>query len=89
MSEENLKALAQLVRIDPVLKSRLAAATSVDEALVIAREAGFELEPQDLLSLRAMEMPELSDLELEAIAGGESKGSCNGTCASNKVQYCC
>ena len=51
----------------------MASATSLAEAIGIAREASIKVSESDLLSLQKIERPELSDAELEAVAGGESK----------------
>jgi predicted ribosomally synthesized peptide with nif11-like leader len=52
MAEQTLQAFIAAVRQDPALQQQLAttAAADADEVAAIAREAGFELRPGDLVS---------------------------------------
>jgi predicted ribosomally synthesized peptide with nif11-like leader len=92
MSSDNLNALLETIGSDPSLKAQLLAATSIEEAIAVAHAAGINLEPSDLLAARNIQMPELSDAELEAVAGGATDkwvGSCNGSCNTDKRVNCC
>lgn len=92
MSSDTLNALLAAVRSEPSLKAQLMAATSIEEAIAIAQAAGLTVEPEDFLAARNIQMPGLSDDELEAIAGGSSDkwiGSCDGSCNSDKMGNCC
>ena len=91
MTTENLAILLSALGSDPSLKARMVAATSIEEAIAIAQASGIAVEASDLLVARNLQMPQLSDAELEAVAGGASDkwiGSC-GTCASDKMGQCC
>ena len=78
MTSDHLQQLLTAVHSDPALKARLAAATTIEEALVIAESAGIAVSGDDLLAARRLQTPELTDAELEAVAGGaeSAKGSC-------------
>ena len=91
MTSDNLNQLLAALRSDPTLKAQLSAATSIEEATAIAKAAGMELTDVDLLAARRLQMPELSDAELEAVAGGAEtdKASCGGTCGTDKRVNCC
>ena len=68
MSEEQLKAFLEKVKADTSLQEQLKAAADADaDAVVsIAKEAGFSISVDDLKKARS----ELSDEELEGVAGG-------------------
>ena len=63
MSEEQLKAFLEKVKADTSLQEKLKAATDVDAALAIAKEAGFSISADDVRT-------SISDDELEGVAGG-------------------
>ena len=73
MSEEQLKAFLEKVKSDTSLQERLKAAANPDAVVSIAKEAGFGISSNDL----TMTQWELSDEELEGVAGGNS---INNTC---------
>ena len=73
MSEEQLKAFLEKVKGDTNLQERLKAAANPDAVVSIAKEAGFGISSDDL----TMTQWELSDEELEGVAGGNS---INNTC---------
>ena len=80
MSEEQLKAFLEKVKGDTSLQDRLNAAASPDAAIEIAKEAGFAITAEDIQSMQSA-TTELSDAELEGVAGGNNtKGwqSCVG-----------
>ena len=68
MSEEQLKAFLEKVKADTSLQEQLKAAADADaDAVVsIAKEAGFSISVDDLKKAQS----ELSDEELEGVAGG-------------------
>jgi len=64
MSEEQLKAFIAKVQADPSLQEQLKAEGA--DPIAIAKAAGFTIKQQDLYR----QASELSDEELEAVAGG-------------------
>jgi len=64
MSEEQLKAFIAKVQADPSLQEQLKAEGA--DPVAIAKAAGFTIKQQDL----HRQASELSDEELEAVAGG-------------------
>ena len=73
MSEEQLKAFLDKVQSDTSLKEKLKAAAGSDAVLAIAKEAGFVISADDLNKAQA----ELSEEELEGVAGGGSYYKCD------------
>ena len=69
MSEEQLKAFLEKVQDDTSLQEKLKAAGDSDAVLAIAKEAGFMISAEDLTKAQS----EVSDEELEGVAGGEGK----------------
>ena len=67
MSEEQLKALLEKVKGDISLQEKLNAAADVNAVVAIAKEAGFSISADDLTKAQS----ELSDQELEGVAGGQ------------------
>jgi len=68
MSEEQLKAFLEKVKGDTNLQKKLKAAADANAVAAIAKEAGFSISADDLKSAQPTE---LSDKELEGVAGGE------------------
>ena len=66
MSEEQLKAFLEKVKADASLKEKLKAAADSNAVLAIVKEAGFSISADDLKNAQS----ELSDEELEGVAGG-------------------
>ena len=66
MSEEQLKAFLEKVKTDASLQEKLKAAVDADAVTAIAKEAGFSISTDDLKNAQS----ELSDEELEGVAGG-------------------
>ena len=66
MSEEQLKAFFEKVKVDTSLQEKLKAAADSDAVLAIAKEEGFVISFDDLKSTQS----EVSDEELEGVAGG-------------------
>ena len=72
MSEEQLAALLAKLKEDAGLQEKLKGASDLDAVLVIAKEAGFDVSKADWLRYQAQQTIELSDEELERVAGGEA-----------------
>ncbi len=70
MLEEQLKAFLEKVKADTSLQEQLKAAADADAVTAIAKEAGFSISADDL---KMAQVTELSDEELEGVAGG---GAC-------------
>ena len=68
MSEEQLKAFLGKVKTDASLQEKLKAAADNDAVTAIAKEAGFSISADDLKNAQS----ELSDEELEGVAGGQN-----------------
>ena len=68
MSEEQLKAFLEKVKVDTNLQEKLKAAADSDAALGIAKEAGFAITAEDIQSMKSS--TDLSEEELEGVAGG-------------------
>jgi predicted ribosomally synthesized peptide with nif11-like leader len=66
MSEEQLKAFWEAVQADEGLQEQLKAAADADAVVAIAKAAGFAISAEELQRAQA----ELSDEELEGVAGG-------------------
>ncbi len=71
MSEEQLKAFLEKVKGDTSLQEKLKAVADSDAVLAIAKEAGFSISADDLK--KAQSANELSDEELEGVAGGRRR----------------
>ena len=69
MSEEQLKAFLEKVKADTSLQEKLKSTASPEAAIEIAKEAGFSITAEDMQSMQSA-MVELSDHELEQVAGG-------------------
>ena len=85
MSEENLSVLLAKLREDLDLQEKMKQAADPDAAVAIAKEAGVNLKKEDWLNAQARLSVELSDEELEGVAGGYfSEGGCTmaGGCGS-------
>jgi predicted ribosomally synthesized peptide with nif11-like leader len=86
MSEEQLSALLAKLKEDTSLQEKLKGAADVDAAVAMAQEAGFDVSKADWL--RQGETLELSDEELESVAGcnPENFTRCwGGVCMTQQV----
>ena len=72
MSEEQLKAFLEKVWADASLQEKLKAAADSDSVVAIAKDVGFVIAVYDLKNTHAVE---LSDKDLEGMAGGKQKGN--------------
>ena len=70
MSEEQLTALLAKLKEDAGLQEKLKGAADLDAAVALAKEAGFDVSKADWLKYQAKQTMELSDEELEGVAGG-------------------
>ena len=70
MSEEQLSALLAKIKDDAGLQEKLRGAGDLDDAVAIAKAAGFDVSKADWLRYKAKQTLELSDEELEGVAGG-------------------
>lgn len=71
MSQEAVQAFVERVNDDEAFRDELVAAGDNDARLRIARAAGFDLTADDFTRLRAQHMEELSEEDLQLIAGGK------------------
>ena len=72
MSEQQLSALLSKLNDDEALLARLKGAGDLDSAVAIGKEAGFDVSKTDWLRYQAKQALELSDEELEGVAGGRA-----------------
>ena len=87
MSEEQLKAFLEKVKSDTSLQDKLKAATSPEAAIEIAKEAEFSITAEDIQSMQS-ETVELSDDELEDVAGGAGRVAYNSQLTWCEQIYC-
>ena len=74
MSEEKLAALLAKLKDDTGLQEKLKGAADLDAVLAIAKDAGFDVSKADWLKYQAQRSLELSDEDLEKVAGGGGDG---------------
>ena len=70
MSQETLNAFIAKVQTDNGLLDQMKVATDAAAAIAIAKTAGFEITAADLIRHQAAVVAELSDEDLEGVAGG-------------------
>jgi predicted ribosomally synthesized peptide with nif11-like leader len=70
MSEEQLSVLLAKLKEDAGLQEKLKRAADLDTAVALAKEAGFDVNKADWLKHQAKQTLELSDEDLEKVAGG-------------------
>ena len=73
MTLEQLKAFLEKAKGDSNLQERLKAAADSDAVVSIAKESGFSISADDL---KNAQVTELSDEELEGVAGGGTYYDC-------------
>ena len=73
MSEEQLKAFMEAVKADAGLQEKLKAAKDADAVVEIAKAAGFVISADELKKSQAEAVTEISEEELEGVAGGRFK----------------
>ena len=69
MSEDQLKAFLEKAKGDTSLQEKLNVAADADAVVEIAKAAGFSITVEDIQSMQSGTV-ELSDRELEQVAGG-------------------
>ena len=84
MSEEQLKAFLEKLKDDSSLQEKLKAASDADAASAIAKEAGFSISADEFTKAQSTE---LSDEELEGVAGGQLSRRTGGECNSVETWY--
>ena len=84
MSEEQLKAFLEKVKADTSLQEKLKAASDADAVVAIAKEAGFSISADDLKNAQS----ELSDEELEGVAGGGTYSNWERNCNWETKEVC-
>ena len=62
--------VAVQVKADAGLQEKLKGAADLDAAVALAKEAGFDISKADWLKYQAEQPFELSDEEMEGVAGG-------------------
>ena len=83
MSEDQLTALLAKLNDDAGLREKLRGAADLDAAVAMAQEAGFDVSKADWLNHQAKQTSELTDDELEGVAGARSE-----TAIWMGVKYC-
>jgi len=73
MSEEQLEALLAKLKGDTELQKKLKGAADLDAFLAVAKDVGFNVSKADWIKHQAKQTLELSDEELEGMAGGYGK----------------
>ena len=71
MSEEQLTALFAKLKDNAEIQEKLKGAADPDTAVAMAKEAGFDVSKADWLRYQAKQTLELSDEELDGVAGGK------------------
>ena len=84
MSEEQLKAFLEAVKADAGLQEKLKAAGDADAVVAIAKAEGFVISAEELKKSQA----ELSEEELEGVAGGGFYDDCRHRCTMSMSQGC-
>ena len=70
MSEQQITALLAKIKDDAGLREKLQGAADPDAAVAFAKEGGFDVSMAEWLRYQATQTSELSDAELEGVAGG-------------------
>ena len=82
MSQAQLEALIATLKDDAGLQQKLNGAADLDAAVAIAQGAGFDVTTDDLANHQASQVLELSDEQLERVAGGYDQAWDSGICGS-------
>ena len=83
MSEEQLKAFLEAVKADTGLQEKLKGVEDADVVAAIAKEAGFVITVEEVTG----QGQELSDGELERVAGGANSQDCEFSKRCNSLAY--
>ena len=84
MSEEQLKAFLEAVKADAGLQEKLKAAADADAVVALGKTAGFVISAEELKKGQS----DLSDEELEGVAGGAWGESWLYLCAGEATYDC-
>jgi predicted ribosomally synthesized peptide with nif11-like leader len=84
MSADQLKAFIEAVNSDPSLQEQLKGAGDLDAVVGIAKSSGFAISADDLKNAQG----ELSDKELETVAGGKPPPTVNPVLCGSWGPYC-
>ena len=84
MSEEQLKAFLEAVKADASLQEKLNAAVDADAVVAIAKSAGFLISAEELMRTES----EISEDELEWVAGGRKPTNFFAGCDSHLLKAC-
>ena len=76
VSEEQIQAFIDKAKADPSIQEKLKSAKTGPDVVAIAKQAGFVVTVDELANAQI----ELSDEDLEGIAGGGSNGVCYKSC---------
>jgi predicted ribosomally synthesized peptide with nif11-like leader len=85
MSEDQLKAFLEAVNADAGLQEKLKGAADLDAFVAMAKDAGFDVSKADWL--KHQEIQELSEAELEGVAGGFGLAATVGLPGQCQVQH--
>jgi predicted ribosomally synthesized peptide with nif11-like leader len=88
MSEEQLTALLAKLKDDAGLREKLKGAADLDAAVTVAKNAGFDVSKAEWLRHQATQSLEMSDAELESIAGGKDEGTTTCSTKDDPVRCC-
>ena len=88
VSEEQLTALLAKLKDDETLLENFKGAADLDAFLAIAKDAGFDVSKADWLKYQAKKTLELSDAELERVAGAGWCTELNTTCDFTFYKTC-
>ena len=84
MTIQDLDSLLNLIKADPDLREKLATCATPEAANEVVSAAGYTLSIEEILSMRSsLGAMDLSDAELEGVAGGIDKNS-NGDSCKNR-----
>ena len=84
MSQEQLKAFMEKLESDTSLQEKLNGAADADIVVEIAKEAGFVITAEDIQSMQSA--TDLSDDELEGVAGGYNQHTAYPHCICLKTK---
>jgi len=89
MSDDQLTALLAKLNEEAGLREKLQGAADLDAAVALAKEAGFDVSKADWHKYQAIQTLELSDEQLESVAGGKGCGPTAGERGSGGDQRRC
>ena len=76
-----------LIATNPEFRDSITVATTAKEAVKLAADAGIQISVEDLVTAFKSRMSELSEEELEAVAGGKNDGCGGGIHQIGGSQY--